>query len=365
MELDRLLAYCRERRPLRAVSCWTLLPSRPPDLGARLVARGFEWGWQPHWMWLDLSCLAPERPTPPELRIELAGENEVWDVEDLPNYSRAGAERCRSAPPVHPERLWRFGAWLDGKIVGHCSVFVTTGRLGVAGVYTCGVVPSARNRGIGRAVTRAACRQALRLGCRYAVLNATPMGEPVYRSLGFASMGHGQTWWMHRHMIEAPPPSDAAIAFVEAVGRGDVAALDSISPARRPQPLDAPLASGMSPMEIAVRTGQPASAEWLTRHGATLDVISAWDLGWKERVPPMLAASPELANRRQGDWQITPLHVAVERGDAELVRLLLAAGPDLDLADTQFNSTPLGWARHFQRTEIIELLESHRPCKSA
>src|SRR4051812_37683022 len=50
LELDRLLAYCRERRPLRAVSCWTLLPSRPPDLGARLVARGFEWGWQPHWM---------------------------------------------------------------------------------------------------------------------------------------------------------------------------------------------------------------------------------------------------------------------------------------------------------------------------
>jgi ankyrin repeat protein len=71
----------------------------------------------------------------------------------------------------------------------------------------------------------------------------------------------------------------------------------------------------------------------------------------------LLAAAPELANQRAGDWQITPLHVAAERGDVELARLVLSARPDLEIQDTQFHSTPLGWARHFGRTEIVALIE--------
>jgi hypothetical protein len=102
------------------------------------------------------------------------------------------------------------------------------------------------------------------------------------------------------------------------------------------------------------------SAEWLTARGGTVDVISAWDLGWKERVPELLAAHPERVNQRYGGWQVTPLHVAAERNDAELARLLLAADPDLDAKDTAFRSTPLGWARHFGHAEIIALIEAHQ-----
>jgi ankyrin repeat protein len=94
--------------------------------------------------------------------------------------------------------------------------------------------------------------------------------------------------------------------------------------------------------------------------GATLDIISAWDLGWKDRVRQLLVASPGLANRRTGGWQITPLHVAAERGDTELARALLAANPDLEIQDTQFHSTPLGWAKHLQRAEIVDLIEQHQ-----
>ena len=89
-------------------------------------------------------------------------------------------------------------------------------------------------------------------------------------------------------------------------------------------------------------------------------MISARDLGWKELARQLLAESPELVNRRSGAGQVTPLREAAARRDVELARLGLAAGPDLELQDSQYQSTPLGWARHFGRTEIAKLIEQHR-----
>lgn len=42
----------------------------------------------------------------------------------------------------------------------------------------------------------------------------------------------------------------------------------------------------------------------------------------------------------------TPLHWAAFHGNAEMVRLLLKRNPPLELTDSDFNSTPLGWAIH-------------------
>jgi hypothetical protein len=41
------------------------------------------------------------------------------------------------------------------------------------------------------------------------------------------------------------------------------------------------------------------------------------------------------------------------RGPAALLRL----GADPDIRDRRFDSTPLGWARHFGRQPLIDLLE--------
>jgi ribosomal protein S18 acetylase RimI-like enzyme len=68
---------------------------------------------------------------------------------------------------------------------------------GIAGIYDMGVVPSHQRQGIGRALTLAACRLGRELGCTHAVLNATGEGEPLYRAVGFESLGMGQTWWLH------------------------------------------------------------------------------------------------------------------------------------------------------------------------
>jgi hypothetical protein len=50
---------------LRTVSCWSL--DEDEALGTLLIARGFEWGWQPWWMALDLDGLTNEEPRHPVL----------------------------------------------------------------------------------------------------------------------------------------------------------------------------------------------------------------------------------------------------------------------------------------------------------
>jgi ankyrin repeat protein len=55
-------------------------------------------------------------------------------------------------------------------------------------------------------------------------------------------------------------------------------------------------------------------------------------------------------------WQ-TALHKAAEDGHLELARTLLRLGADPDIRDHRFDSTPLGWARHFGQQPLIDLLE--------
>ena len=360
-ELGRILDHCRWR-PLRCVACWTLDASRSGDLGARLAARGFEWGWRPHWMALDLRHIAHDAHVPSGLRVALVADEAAWDAHDLsqlPYHVPGIARQPRAMAYLRSRRrrIWHFGAWFHERPIGQIWLHVTTGRFGVAGLYGTGVVPAARRRGVGAALTAAACEHARALGCRYATLNATHMGEPMYRRVGFTSLGYGQTWWMYREALGAPAPGEPDIAFAEAIGRGDLRALAAMAPTLRPGMLDARLLCGATPVRLAVAARQPASAEWLVRAGATLDVLSAWDLGWKDRVAALLEADPDLANRRDGAWRATPLHEAAMRGDVELARVLLAAHPDLAVRDAEFDATPLGWARHFERDEMIAMLE--------
>lgn len=76
----------------------------------------------------------------------------------------------------------RFAARLDGRIVGTSAMLSSDG---VAGVYLCSTSQNFRSRGIGAALTAAAARAGLEHGLDHATLQATPMGEPLYRRLGF------------------------------------------------------------------------------------------------------------------------------------------------------------------------------------
>jgi ribosomal protein S18 acetylase RimI-like enzyme len=59
---------------------------------------------------------------------------------------------------------------------------------GVAGIYWVGTHPEARGRGLAELCTRAAGNAGFDLGARIASLQASPMGEPVYRRMGYVEV---------------------------------------------------------------------------------------------------------------------------------------------------------------------------------
>jgi len=58
--------------------------------------------------------------------------------------------------------------------------------------------------------------------------------------------------------------------------------------------------------------------------------------------------------------KLRQLQIAAFDGDLELAKLLLTVPNDLSIKDAAFQATAMGWAHHFQRTEITALIERHR-----
>jgi ribosomal protein S18 acetylase RimI-like enzyme len=78
-----------------------------------------------------------------------------------------------------------FLAFLDGAPAGIAMTIVSHG---VAGIYWVGSLDEARGRGIGRAVTAAATNAGFELGADVASLQASPMGGPIYRAMGYETI---------------------------------------------------------------------------------------------------------------------------------------------------------------------------------
>ncbi len=72
---------------------------------------------------------------------------------------------------------------------------------GVAGVYWVGTTPAARGRGLAELCTRAATNAGFDLGARIAALQASVMGEPIYRRMGYVTVSR------YPHLVRTKPPA--------------------------------------------------------------------------------------------------------------------------------------------------------------
>jgi ribosomal protein S18 acetylase RimI-like enzyme len=164
------------RRKAKIVGAWLGRAVDADPLGAA----GFDEGWSPWWMAAAISGTQ----VPESNRVRLVG-------------SAADAERGEPLVALITERPQT--NWLARANVGRRSVGHAWSHLhgDIAGVFDMAVWDKYQRRGIGTELCLAVCGAAAAAGARHAVLNATPDGEQLYRTLGFERLGDGITWWHH------------------------------------------------------------------------------------------------------------------------------------------------------------------------
>ncbi len=113
--------------------------------------------------------------------------------------------------------------------------------------------------------------------------------------------------------------------------------------AKRGARIDLPSAAGLGLVDEAIRLLPSADAE--ARHRA---LSLAAQHGHAEIVRLLLESgeNPNRYNLAGNHAHTTPLHQAVLAGDEAVVRLLVERGARLDIRDTIWQGTPLGWALH-------------------
>jgi ankyrin repeat protein len=143
----------------------------------------------------------------------------------------------------------------------------------------------------------------------------------------------------------------------------------------------------VSPLMTALAFGYGDAAEALARRGAPVDTLAAASgLGRVTDVRRLLATSsseerhralalaaqhgrveivrllldsgedPNRYNPEGHHGHSTPLHQAAFAGHEHVVRLLVERGAKLDIKDTIWEGTPLGWAEHGGRKAVAEYL---------
>ena len=220
--LDAAFDAIRRPAPPGGVLVWSATGDEPlrTALARRLLARGCDEAFRPRWMERDLAATAESdagHPAPDGFGVSpaesgdelaIAAAAEVGTPYASPHEATALINHGRR--PANRQRMWLLLARdrSDGRVVGQVAVNLTTGRRGIAGIYSMGVHPAVQRRGIGTALIRAAADLARQHGVASLGLNATPDGERLYRTLGFSVVTDGQTWHMPcRQRVLLQPPT--------------------------------------------------------------------------------------------------------------------------------------------------------------
>jgi len=141
---------------------------------------------------MGVAPIPPAPPLPPALQIDIA--TTVDDVAAHAELLRRAfgvpqelSDRFAQPTLLDDETLCVFIGRLDGVPVS-CSLLAVSGQ--TAGVYNVATSPDHRGKGYGAALTWAVIEEGARRGCTQAILQASALGYPVYRRMGFVDLGH-------------------------------------------------------------------------------------------------------------------------------------------------------------------------------
>ena len=157
------------------------------DASVELEAAGYEVLFEQTVMSLDLSRWEPGQAGESDLELrKVTGDTSTWAQLASSAFGYTVEE------PVTERILDHAGVDLmtalrDGRAVGTGLLF-TEG--GTAGIHLVGVPPEARRMGIARKIMFRLLDEARARGMRLATLQASAMGEGLYRELGFEAQGH-------------------------------------------------------------------------------------------------------------------------------------------------------------------------------
>lgn len=185
-------AAIRRGQSRKVPICWYVGPAtQPADLGAHLEEHGFITDEPQIGMAIDLGNLNEKLPVTPDLSIELVEDKEAlhrWCQTAIKGFGMPvfvgetfyDVFLCLGLNSSSPVR--HYLGYLNGKPVATSTLFPGAG---VAGIYDVCTSPEARRLGIGAAMTTRPLQDARQMGYRAGILQASEMGFPVYRKIGF------------------------------------------------------------------------------------------------------------------------------------------------------------------------------------
>jgi GNAT superfamily N-acetyltransferase len=145
--------------------------------------------------WVDPVMVLHPIPDPPAVPVGLRIEAAAGPTLDRWYAALAAGAGVAPTDPflrnmlpegaVDDPEIRLFGGFLDGAPV---ATSIAIRSEGAVGIYAVGTAESARRRGIATAMTWAAVEAGRLWGSQAAILQASEMGEPVYRKMGFRTV---------------------------------------------------------------------------------------------------------------------------------------------------------------------------------
>lgn len=170
---------------------WHVGPSSTPtNLGEYLLSHGLQKVGDELGMAVDLPALGEEPQVPAGLTVECVDDNAAlkqWCV-IFSNVFGASENAADAFYSIEVDLLGTtnnrklFVGYQAGEPVATALLFFGAG---VAGLYGVGTIPEARRQGIGTAMTMVALNEAKAVGYQIATLHASPLGQGIYRRIGF------------------------------------------------------------------------------------------------------------------------------------------------------------------------------------